>query len=45
MARDPRTDFAARSRALRNAALKYGWNLEILRPLTSGTDPDAPTLF
>jgi hypothetical protein len=37
--------FAARSRALRDAALAHGWDPAILGPLMSGTDPDAPTLF
>jgi hypothetical protein len=40
-----RKAFADRSRALRNAALKHGWNPAILAPLMSGTDPEAPTLF
>lgn len=37
--------FAARSRALRDAALEHGWDPAILGPLMSGIDPDAPTLF
>ena len=37
--------FAERSRALRDAALRHGWEPAILEPLMSGTDPDAPTLF
>ncbi|SEF12763.1 hypothetical protein SAMN04489740_4284 [Arthrobacter alpinus] len=37
--------FAARSCALRDAALEHGWGLEILGPLMSGADPDAPPLF
>lgn len=41
----PRADFAACSRALRDAALEHGWNPDILRPLMYGHDPDAPTLF
>ncbi|MFK4298560.1 hypothetical protein ABH924_003731 [Arthrobacter sp. GAS37] len=40
-----RTEFAARSRALRDAALEHGWAPKILQPLMSGRDPDAPTLF
>jgi hypothetical protein len=39
------TEFARRSRALRDAAIEHGWNPAILEPLISGTDPDAPTLF
>lgn len=41
----PRADFAAPSRALRDAALEHGWAPDILHPLMAGTDPDAPTLF
>ena len=41
----PRELFAERSRALRDAALEHGWNPDILRPLLSGTHPDAPILF
>ncbi|ALV47799.1 hypothetical protein MB46_19945 (plasmid) [Arthrobacter alpinus] len=37
--------FAARSRALRDAALEHGWNPVIPDPLMSGIDPEAPTLF
>lgn len=40
-----RKTFADRSRALRDAALWHGWDPAILRPLMSGIDPDAPTLF
>lgn len=41
----PRAEFARRSRALRDAAIEHGWNLDVLGPLMSDADPDAPTLF
>ena len=40
-----RAAFAARSHALRDAALEHGWDMSILGPIMSGVDPEAPTLF
>lgn len=40
-----RANFAAQSRQLRDALKVHGWDEEIIRPLMSGHDPDAPTLF
>lgn len=40
-----RDNFAAQSRQLRDALKEHGWDEEIIRPLMSGHDPDAPTLF
>ncbi|MDP9936840.1 hypothetical protein J2T11_003208 [Paenarthrobacter nicotinovorans] len=40
-----RANFTARSRQLRDALKEHGWNESVIRPLMSGHDPDAPTLF
>jgi hypothetical protein len=40
-----RTQFHAQPIALRTALLEHGWNEPIIRPLLTGIDPDAPTLF
>jgi hypothetical protein len=40
-----RAQFHAQSVALRTALLEHGWNETIIRPLLTGTDPEAPTLF
>lgn len=40
-----RTNFAARSRQLRDALKAHGWDESIIRPLMSGHDPDTPRLF
>lgn len=40
-----RAAFAARSRALRDAAREHGWDLSILGPIMAGVDSEAPTLF
>lgn len=40
-----RANLAAQSRQLRGALKENGWDEEIIRPLMSGYDPDAPTLF
>ena len=40
-----RTQFYARSLELRTALLERGWDEAIIRPLLTGTDGQAPTLF
>jgi hypothetical protein len=40
-----RAQFRARSVELRTALLEHGWNEPIIRPLLTGIDPEAPTLF
>lgn len=40
-----RGGFAARSHAMRDEALKHGWDMTILGPIMSGVDPEAPTLL
>ena len=40
-----RTQFHAQSLTLRTALLEHGWNERIIRPLLTGIDPEAPTLF
>lgn len=40
-----RANFAAQSRQLRDALKEHGWDESVIRPLMSGLDPDAPTLF
>ena len=40
-----RANFAAQSRELRDALKAHGWDESVIRPLMSGIDPDAPTLF
>ncbi|MCP1415715.1 hypothetical protein ACX800_22730 [Paenarthrobacter nitroguajacolicus] len=40
-----RANFAAQSRQLRDALKEHGWDESVIRPLMSGHDPDAPTLF
>ncbi|MCW2133361.1 hypothetical protein [Arthrobacter sp. VKM Ac-2550] len=40
-----RTNFAAQSRQLRDALKEHGWDESVIRPLMSGHDPNAPTLF
>ncbi|SDQ03506.1 hypothetical protein SAMN04489742_0101 [Arthrobacter crystallopoietes] len=40
-----RANFAAQSRQLRDALKAHSWDESVIRPLMSGHDPDAPTLF
>lgn len=40
-----RAQFVARSLELRTALLEHGWNETIIRPLLTGIDAEAPTLF
>ncbi|MUK03212.1 hypothetical protein GM708_15640 [Vibrio cholerae] len=40
-----RAQFRAQSVELRTALLEHGWNEPIIRPLLTGVDPSAPTLF
>jgi hypothetical protein len=40
-----RAQFRAQSLTLRTAILEHGWNEPIIRPLLTGIDPEAPTLF
>jgi hypothetical protein len=40
-----RANLAAQSRELRDALKAHGWDESVIRPLMSGIDPDAPTLF
>ncbi|WP_240615176.1 hypothetical protein [Arthrobacter ruber] len=40
-----RAQFRAHSVELRTALLEHGWNEPIIRPLLTGIDPEAPTLF
>jgi hypothetical protein len=40
-----RAQFHAHSAELRTALLEYRWNEMIIRPLLTGIDSEAPTLF